>query len=350
MTKLLLGFPLAALIGLAGLLLAGCATYYDGQKSDHFDGKRFFNPGKPINKGLGSFLKWRFTAERQEWPEYTELLAYDHPPERVFGDQLRVSFVGHATVLIQTQGLNILTDPVWAERTSPVQWAGPSRVHPPGIAFEELPPIDLVLISHNHYDHLDLATLNRLWDHSKPRIIVPLGNDQIIGDYNPAIVSEAYDWGDVVQITSEVAVHLEPMHHWSARGLFDRNRALWAAFTITSPGGNIYFAGDSGYGNGEYFRAAKDKFQLFRLAIVPIGDYDPRWFMAYGHMNPEESVLTYEDLGRPQLLPIHYGMFPLADTGYEQPLVDLREQMVAHLVEEGKIVPLKAGESWDVPR
>lgn len=349
MTKILFEFPFAALVGLAGLLLTGCATYYDGQKSDHFDGKRFYNPGKPLNKGLGSFLKWRFTAEMQEWPEYTELTTYDHPPERILGDQLRVSFVGHATVLIQTQGLNILTDPIWAERASPVQWAGPRRVHPPGIAFEDLPPIDLVLISHNHYDHLDLATLNRLWDHSKPQIIVPLGNDQIISDYNPAIISEAYDWGDVVQITSEVAVHLEPMHHWSARGLFDRNKALWAAFTITSPGGNIYFAGDSGYGNGDYFRAAKDKFQSFRLAIIPIGDYDPRWFMAYGHMNPEESVLTYEDLGRPQLLPIHYGMFPLADTGYEKPLVDLREKMVAHLVEEGKIVPLSVGESRFVP-
>lgn len=124
---------------------------------------------------------------------------------------------------------------------SPVQWAGPRRVHPPGIAFKDLPPIDVVLISHNHYDHLDLTSLSRLWQYSKPRIIVPLGNDQIIADFNPAIVSGAYDWGERVQISKEAAVHIEPMHHWSARGLFDRNRALCAAFTITSPGGNIYF-------------------------------------------------------------------------------------------------------------
>ncbi len=332
-----------------GLLLAGCANYYDGQKSDHFDGESFFNPGKPLNKGFGSFLKWRVTAAKQEWPEYSELAAYDHPPERVFGDQLRVSLVGHATVLIQTQGLNILTDPVWAERASPVQWAGPRRVHPPGIALQDLPPIDVVLISHNHYDHLDLTTISRLWNLSRPRIIVPLGNDHIITDHDPAIVAEAYDWGDFVQITTEVAVHIEPMHHWSARGLFDRNKALWAAFCITTPGGNVYFAGDSGYGNGDYFRAARDKFQSFRLAIVPIGAYDPRWFMAYGHMNPEESVLAFEDLGRPHLLPIHYQMFPLADTGYEQPLKDLRQSMGVRLIEEGRIVPLVAGESWLVP-
>ncbi|NOR26754.1 MAG: hypothetical protein GQ542_20660 [Desulforhopalus sp.] len=345
--KSLWGFPLITLIG---LLLTSCANYYEGQKSDHFDGKRFYNPGKPLNKGFGSFLKWRLTADRQEWPGYTELAVYDHPPERVFGDQLRVSFVGHATVLIQTQGLNILTDPVWAERASPVQWAGPTRVHPPGIAFKDLPPIDVVLISHNHYDHLDLTTLERLWNHSKPRIIVPLGNDLIITDHNSAIISEDYDWGDVVPISAELAVHVEPMHHWSARGMFDRNRALWAAFTLTTPGGNIYFVGDSGYGNGDYFRTAKNKFQSFRLAIVPIGAYDPQWFMAYGHMNPEECLLTFEDLGRPQLLPIHYGMFPLADTGYEQPLKDLRKAMAAHVVEEGIIVPLTAGAGWYVPR
>ncbi len=337
-------------ISILGFFLTSCTSYYNGLKSDHFDGKRFYNPGKPPKKGFGAFLKWQITADRQEWPEYEELKSYDHPPERVTGEQLRVSLVGHATVLIQTQGLNILTDPVWSERASPVQWAGPRRVHPPGIALSDLPPIDVVLLSHNHYDHLDLDSLTLLWNHSKPRIIVPLGNDRIINDHDSEIVAEAYDWGDTIRLNDEVAVHLEPMHHWSARGLFDRNKALWAAFTLSAPGGNIYFVGDSGYGNGDYFRAAKEKFRDFRLAILPIGAYDPRWFMAYGHMNPKESVQAYEDLGRPYFLPIHYQMFPLADTGYEQPLKDLRQAMDAHRVEEGKIFPLMAGESCFVPR
>jgi len=337
-------------MGCIGAFLTGCANYYTGQESDHFDGKKFYNPGKPLNKGFAAFVKWRISADRQPWPEYTELTTYDHPPRRVMGEQLRVSLVGHATVLIQTQGLNILTDPVWSERASPVQWAGPRRVHPPGIAFADLPPIDVVLISHNHYDHLDLATLERLRQHSKPRIIVPLGNDRILAGHNRALRAEAYDWGDSVQIGSEMAVHVEPMHHWSARGISDRNEALWAAFTITTPGGNIYFVGDSGYGNGDNFRAAKEKFGAFRLAVLPIGDYDPRWFMAYGHMNPAESLLAFEDLGRPHFLPMHYRMFPLADTGYAQPLQDLRQAMDVHSVEEGRIVPLMAGESWFVPR
>ena len=330
-------------------LLTGCVRYNDPD-SDHFDGKRFFNPGKPLDKGFGSFLKWKLTADRRKWPGYTDLVSYDHPPRRVVGDKLRVSFVGHATVLIQTQGINILTDPVWSERVSPVPFIGPRRVHPPGITFADLPPIDVVLLSHNHYDHLDLPSLSRLWNYSKPQIIVPLGNDHIISAHHPEIFSKAYNWGDAVQISPEVAVHVEPMHHWSARGLFDRNRALWAAFTISTPGGNIYFVGDTGYGKGDYFRAAKEKFQSFRLAILPIGDYDPRWFMAYGHMNPEECLLAFEDLGRPYLLPIHYRMFPLADTGYEQPTEDLFRAMDKQGVEEGRIVPLMAGEKWLVPQ
>ncbi len=325
-------------------------TYYNGQVSDHFDGKSFYNPGKPFDKGFGSLLKWRLTAGKQKWPAYTELDAYDYPPERVFGEQLRVSLVGHATVLLQTEGINILTDPVWSERASPVHWAGPRRVHPPGIALADLPPIDVVLISHNHYDHLDLPSLHALWRHSKPRILVPLGNDRIITDHNAAILSEAFDWGDAVQIASSVTVHVEPIQHWSARGLFDRNRALWAAFTITTASGNIYFVGDSGYGHGDNFRAAKEKFHSFRLAILPIGAYDPRWFMAYQHMNPEESVKALEDLGSPPFLPIHYRMFPMADTGYGQPLLDLRRAIQVHQVEEEKIILLMAGESRFIPR
>lgn len=333
----------------AASLLTGCSSYHVGMESEHFDGKRFFNPGKPMNKGFTTFLKWKLTAKREPWPEYSDLPSYDRPPERVIGNDLRVSFVGHATVLLQTQGINILTDPVWSERVSPVRWAGPRRVHPPGIALEYLPPIDLVLISHNHYDHLDLPTIEQLWKLHRPKIIVPLGNQAIIYDHNPDILSEAYDWGEKVQISPEVTVHLEPMHHWSARGFFDRNKALWAAYSITTPGGNIYFVGDSGYGNGDYYRAAREKFHSFRLAILPIGSYDPRWFMSYGHMNPEECVLAFEDLGRPMVLPTHYKMFQLADTGYEQPLDSLQQATRSNKEAKASIVPLMAGESWLVP-
>jgi L-ascorbate metabolism protein UlaG (beta-lactamase superfamily) len=303
-----------------------------------------------MDKNFASFLKWRMTSEPEHWPEQSEIPAYDRPPERVYGNELRVSWVGHATVLIQTEGLNILTDPIWAERASPLTWLGPRRVHPPGIAFENLPPIDVVLVSHNHYDHLDLTTLARLRQAHRPRIIVPLGNDILLAEHDPPIVAEAYDWGAKVMISETVAVHLDPMHHWSARGIFDRNKALWAAFTVTTPGGNIYFVGDSGYGQGDFFRAAKDTYHQFRLAILPIGDSDPRWFMSYGHMSPEECVRAFDDLGRPTVLPVHHSTFPLADTGYSRPLTDLQRAVAGHEEAQQRIVPLPIGHSRMIPR
>ena len=340
---------LLVLLLLAGMQFACSPRYYSGPVTNHFDGTRFFNPGKPMNKGLSDFLKWQFSRDRQPWPPYKELAFTDKPPLRVDGNLLRLSHVGHVSVLLQTQGLNILVDPVWSDRASPFSWAGPRRVHPPGIRFEDLPAVDLILISHNHYDHLDLATVAKLWQRDRPRIIVPLGNDTIIRSKIPDALIEAYDWGGHVAAGPEVSVHLEPMHHWSARGIFDRNRALWAAFVIATPGGNIYFVGDSGYGGGRNFRKAKEKYSQFRLAILPIGSYDPQWFMGYQHMNPEEGVLAFNDLGQPFTLPTHYGTFQLADTGYEAPLRDLSAAMDRLAVPSGRIRPLGAGAHWWVP-
>ncbi len=336
-------------LGLVGLLLGGCGHYSSGPVTDHFDGRRFYNPGKPLEKNFGDFLKWRLTSEKKPWPPFSELPVYDRPPPRVNGAELRVSYVGHASVLLQTAGLNILLDPVWSERASPFSWAGPRRVHPPGVALADLPPIDLLLISHNHYDHLDLSTISQLWQRDQPRIIVPLGNETIIVGHDRDIRVEAYDWGEQVAAGDGVSVHLEPMHHWSARGVLDRNRALWAAFVLTTPGGNIALYADSGYGGGDTFRAARDKFGGFRLALLPIGAYEPRWFMEYGHMNPQEVLQAYLDLGRPRVLPTHYRMFPLADDGYDQPMTELKELLTTDQAVLESFVFLQAGESWWVP-
>lgn len=328
----------------------GCSPrYHRGPVTDHFDGTRFYHPGAPMNKGFTDFLRWRLTRTPEPWPDYRELPFTDKPPLRVEGSGLRLAFVGHVSVLIQTQGLNILLDPVWSDRASPLTWAGPRRVHPPGIRFEDLPKVDLILISHNHYDHLDLETIGRLWRRDQPRIITPLGNDTIIRSHSADIRVEAYDWGQQAEITPGVTVHLEPMQHWSARGLFDRNRALWAAFVLATSGGRIYYVGDSGYGNGATFRQARETHGPFRLAVLPIGSYEPRWFMAYQHMNPEESVLAFKDLGQPFTLPTHYGVFQLADTGYDTPLRDLRAAMARHAAPEGRIRPLRPGEHWWIP-
>ena len=347
---MLMKLTLFAFILLLMVMQFSCAPrYYQGPSTDHFDGNEFYNPGKPLNKGLLEILKWQWTRKPLPWPAYSELPATDKPPQRVAGNQLRVSYVGHVTVLLQTEGLNILTDPVWSDRASPFTWIGPQRVHPPGIRFEDLPPIDLILISHNHYDHLDLVTVERLWRRDHPRIIVPLGNDAILHTRIPEANIEAHDWGAQVVVSPEMTIHLEPMHHWSARSLFDRNRALWATFVLVTPGGPIVFVGDSGYGDGEYFRETAQKFKKFRLAFLPIGSYDPRWFMAYGHMNPEEAVRAYHDLGQPLTLPIHYGTFQLADTGFEAPLRDLQTAMETANVPAGSIRPLRSGAHWWVP-
>jgi L-ascorbate metabolism protein UlaG (beta-lactamase superfamily) len=336
------------MVALAALLLVGCAGH-NYKTSDHFDGKRFFNPGKPMDKGLGSFLKWRLTGERGYWPEPRLLTKTDQPPARVFGDQLRVSWVGHVTLLLQTEGLNILTDPIWSERASPLTWLGPRRVHPPGIDWDDLPSIDIVLVSHNHYDHLDLPTLKRLQQRDRPRYIAPLGNERLLRELGEGVRIEVYDWGQSTPLSPAVMLHLDPMHHWSRRTLFDRNEMLWAAFTIATPAGNIHFVGDSGYGEGDYFRAARKKFGRFRLAILPIGDGDPTWFMAYGHMTPAEAVKAYEDLGQPPVLPTHYNTFPLADTAYDQPLRELESAVAGHPTASERFVPLAIGGSRFYP-
>ncbi len=215
--------------------------YYSGPVSDHFDGVRFFNPGKPRKGGLRQFLKWQLTAKWEEWPKSVARGLPDRPPPRVEGDTLRVCFVGHATVLVQTQNLNIITDPVWAKRASPSQRIGPLRAQPPGIDFDTLPPVDVILLSHNHYDHMDLATLQRIQKRDGARIITPLGNDTIITAFDRSMSAEAHDWDERIALSDEVHVYLDRTHHWSARGVRDRQMALWASFAVGTPGGTIYF-------------------------------------------------------------------------------------------------------------
>lgn len=329
-------------------ILSNYTKYYDGDISDHFDGKRFFDPTYERDRGAFDFLKWQFSREKNYWPSDKLADSNSIPPKRVDGSELLVTNVGHVTYLIQTEGLNILTDPVWSERASPVSFAGPKRVVSPGIKFEDLPPIDIVLISHNHYDHLDLDTIHKLWLNHKPKIITPLGNDTIIKSKDKAIEVEAYDWGDKIIISEDITINLDPMQHWSARGIFDRNKALWAAFTIQTPNGNIYFVGDSGYGKGEHFKNARNKYGSFRLALLPIGAYNPRWFMSFAHMNPEEAVLAYIDLGEPHFIPGHYDVFKLTDEPYGEALKLLEEASIKYNTGLN-IKPLKIGEQFYVP-
>ena len=342
----------AGLTAASGLSAFGASRMktYDGPVSDHFDGLRFFDPDGAPPKDPGAVLRWQFGGDRlrQKWPDWAPSPYSDTPPPRVDTGKVRLSFVGHASWLIQASGLNILVDPVWSMRASPVSWAGPIRHNNPGIAFDALPEIDVVLVSHGHYDHLDVATLSKLAARFAPRVITPLGNDVAMRGADPAIRAEAFDWQDRVELGRGVAVTLVATRHWSARGLFDRNKALWASFVLETPAGKIYIVCDSGYGDGRHFRRVADAHGPLRLAILPIGAYEPRWFMRDQHMNPSEAVKALADCGAEQALAHHHGTFQLTDEAIDAPVLALGEALDAAKIRPELFVALKPGQVAEI--
>ncbi len=319
--------------------------YYRGPVSDHFDGEHFFNPSRRWGKSAADVMRWMMERKPERWPDAHPSPFSDVPPHRVAGRDMRLSFVGHASFLLQTGGLNILIDPVWSDRVSPVRFAGPKRVNPPGVPFEKLPPIDVVLVSHNHYDHLDLPTLRRLHADHAPRVITPLGNDTIIRAAHAGIRAEAHDWGARVELAPGVVLHFEEAYHWSARGIRDRLRALWAAFVLETPSGKIYHVGDTGYHDGKIFPAARDKHGRIKLAILPIGAYEPRWFMAEQHMNPDEAVRAFMALGAERAVAHHWGTFQLTNEAVTRPPEDLKKALITHKIDEKRFSVLRPGEA-----
>lgn len=301
-------------------------VYYRGPTSDHFDGERFHNPDgdgdtlQPMPAGSrGNFLWNQLTGRdgRPAWPKSVPV-APSKPEQRVDGERMVVTWIGHATVLIQTQGLNILTDPVWSDRAGPFG-LGPTRVTEPGVRFDDLPPIDLVLVSHNHYDHLDKATLKRLWERDRPRIITSLGNDSVIGQ--TGATSLALDWRQRTTIATGIDVIATRAHHWGSRWGSDRNRALWSGFVVRLPsGGNLYFTGDSGMGDG-HWPAEAAALGPIRLALIPIGAFRfvPGQMESGSHIGPVDAVEVYRRTGAARAIPIHWGTFRLSFEGYDTP-------------------------------
>ncbi|MGZ8286401.1 MAG: MBL fold metallo-hydrolase [Allosphingosinicella sp.] len=334
-------------------------TYYEGPRSAHFDGERFFNPGPaPRSRAHGGPARFmnRFigSKERAQWPEHVPVKP-TVPPRRVDGGEMLVTWIGHATVLVQTQGLNILTDPIWSERASPFGSVGPRRVRAPGVRFEDLPKIDLVLVSHNHYDHMDLPTLKRLWERDRPRIVTSLGNDTILK--GEGIGAIALDWGAARLVAppcppeaprgrSDVLV--ERNHHWSSRWGTDRNRALWSGFTVRLRGGNIFFAGDTGYGDGSWADEAAKRGPI-RLAILPVGAYLPRDVMQSNHMDPDEAVRIFEKLKPAMALGIHWGTFQLTFESIDDPPRRLAAARRARGIAAERFVTTEVGRSFRVP-
>ncbi len=319
---------------------------YRGPVSDHFDGRRFFNPGPFSDRGFRDFLRWQFHSERGFWPDFIDEPPGPPPPSRVEGDRLRVTFVQHSTVLIQTAGLNILTDPLWSKRVGPVSWLGPRRRRSPGLRINDLPRIDVILLSHNHYDHLDLPTLRNLVEAHAPQLIAPLGVRALLEAKGLPSTAEL-DWWQTISLRNGMKATCVPARHFSARGFRDRNNALWCGYVLEASGGRIYFAGDTGY--GPHFEQIARQFAPIRLALLPIGAYKPAWFMSPVHMSPFEAVRAHQALGAQTSVGIHFGTFALADEGEKEPATDLERA----LKEAGNPMPqfwkLDFGEGRDVP-
>ena len=318
------------------------STEFKNPYNAPFDGTKFENLEPfPPNSFL-TLLKWKlFKNDRKEWPEWIDLPVGEKPKERTAKGEIIYTVVNHATVLLQVDGVNILTDPIWSERTSPVSFLGPKRVHRPTIKFEDLPPIDLVVISHNHYDHLDIPTLKRLSDRYSPKILVGLKNGELLKNEGIKNFIEM-DWHQELEY-KDLKITFMPNQHWSARGLFDKFETLWGGYIVESDKGQIYFAGDTGY--GKFFKEIKKSFSNIILSFLPIGAYEPRWFMKPAHINPQEAVQGHEELGSRHSVGVHFGTFQLTDEGRDEPVEALKKALegkdISFLIPEfGKAYPL----------
>ncbi len=331
------------------LMNLGCKSSSSTNKPEHHDGSSGYRNIDPDAKakGIFSILVWQVSNWFRKMPsvdpkdyQFT-IFKNDGLGLKANTNKFTVTWVGHATTLVQMDGMNILTDPIWSERCSPVSFAGPKRYSSPGIDIENLPKIDLVLISHNHYDHMDLPTLQILQSKFKPFFFVGLGNKKFLKEEGLENVEEL-DWWEERQIQN-LKVVFTPTQHFSARGIFDRDKTLWGSYVVQSKNNSFYFAGDTGYFSG--FREIGKKFPDIDIAILPIGAYEPRWFMKAIHMNPLDSANAFQDLGAKKMVPMHYQTFVLTDEALDEPLRLIHQEFSDRKWDKKNLLDLKIGET-----
>jgi L-ascorbate metabolism protein UlaG (beta-lactamase superfamily) len=379
--KILKGAAVTLLFSVIALCLAVTIAppfldriYYEGPVSRHYDGARFFNPdgeiqfaAPPGTNRRGFIARWLLGQDdRPKWPDAVAVKPA-RPPAFAAPRGMVATWVGHATVLVQAAGINILTDPIWSDYASPLPPLGPKRVAQPGIRFDDLPKIDLIIISHNHYDHMDIATLKTLWERDRPQIVTSLGNEAILKANG--IPATALDWGQsvsgaalrdlgrdtVIQCENyehcpDYRVHVLRNHHWSSRWGTDRSRALWSSFLIQTRAGNIFFAGDTGAGDMAW-PADAARLGPIRLAMIPIGAFR-FWhgqMQSDSHIGPEQAVQVFEKLGASTAIPIHWGTFRLSYEKWDTPPRMLEQFLRCEGIERRRFAPLRIGQMIQVP-
>jgi L-ascorbate metabolism protein UlaG (beta-lactamase superfamily) len=316
----------------------------------HHHGKRFRNPSGAAGRGLKALLLWAASRQRQRWPARVENTHQPAIPGALPRGAIAATFINQSSFLLQLGSFNLLTDPVYSERVGPLNLGGPKRVRAPGVPFDALPRIDGVLLSHNHYDHLDLPTLKRLARAGDPLVVTGLRNGRLLRQHGLRRVIEL-DWWEGHELGERLSVTFVPAQHFSSRGLHDRDRTLWGGFVLQAGAQRIYFAGDSGY--GQHFQEIGRRVGPMDLALIPIGAYEPRWFMHPMHVNPAEAVQAHLDVQSRFSLGMHFGTFQLTDEGIEDPIHALRaalrargvpvEQFRAPEFGQTVVVPAKGG-------
>lgn len=346
-------FILALALSASFLIACSSNPHYDPTKAHHTK-SGFKNIYYEDDKGLWEFMKWRWEKFFKDIPGVDaynfEIDSTHHNFLKTNTDKATLTWIGHATFLIQFSGLNILTDPQFSDRASPLSWAGPKRVISPAMKINDLPEIDVVIISHDHYDSLDVATVIALSKHNQKRrltFLVPLGMKAWFEELNLESVNVVeLDWAQSHTINGPdngVRFTAEPVQHWSKRSLFDTFERLWASWVIEANDSRIFFAGDTGY--AKHFKDIGDKYQDFGLALIPIGAYEPRWFMKSHHVNPEEAVKIHLDINSRYSVAMHWGTFILTDEPLDEPPVKLKEALKKYRLTEKQFEVFKHGET-----
>ncbi len=331
------------------LLLAACASAGSepvaGRPAHHVEGG-FRNPDPAFIRPSG-WTRWSFIVRRGV-ESLTSPRTYDAPRVANDGAALRsnprppaITWIGHATLLVQLDGLSVLTDPQWSDRAGPTSWFGPKRLGPPGLAFEDLPRIDVVVISHDHYDHLDLPTVKRLAAAHDPLFVVPLGMKAWFADNGMSRVEELDWWQE--RLHRGVRFVCVPAQHFSQRSLWDANRRLWASWAIVGREKRLYFGGDTGYFSG--FKEAGRRLGAFDVAALPIGAYQPPQIMKLVHLTPEEATQAFVDLDAKVMLGMHWGTFDLADEPLDEPPARMLAEIRRRNLDPSRAWILKIGET-----